>query len=160
MATFNADDLAEQLPDPVDEDNADAAIAQINEVQGQPDKPAQAVEDEVVPGTAVATLEAFDITTTSENWPHDFLEFKGDKLGIRLPTMQALAAFQLACSRYVPVTTQNDLTGLFIARHLSPESYARVFSRLMDPDEDEYTVDTVGELFNAIITAAVKSDEK
>jgi hypothetical protein len=100
------------------------------------------------------------VSTLGENWQHDWLDFKGDKLGIRLPTRQALAAFSLASSKYVDMMVKNDLTGLFIARHLSPESYGRVFSRLMDPDENDYTVDTVGELFNAIVTAAVKSDEK
>ena len=54
---------------------------------------------------------------------------------------------------------KNDLTGLFIARHLSPESYGRVFSRLMDPDDAAYTVETVGELFNAIVTASIEADE-
>lgn len=118
-------------------------------------------EPEVVeqPGTAVALAERFDLTTTDEVWPYDFLEFKGDKLGIRLPTRQALAAFSLASSKYVSLGVKNDLTGLFIARHLSPESYGRVFSRLMDPDENDYTVDTVGELFNAIVTASIDADK-
>ena len=113
------------------------------------------------PGTAVALVERWSIDTDSgEVWPYDFLEFEGDKLGIRLPTRQALAAFSLASSKYVSVPVKNDLTGLFIARHLSPESYGRVFSRLMDPDDDAYTVDTVGELFNAIVTAAIDADEE
>lgn len=111
------------------------------------------------PGTAIALAPRFDIAETEEVWPYDFLEFKGDKLGIRLPTRQALAAFSLASSKYVSLGVKNDLTGLFIARHLSPESYGRVFSRLMDPDENDYTVDTVGELFNAIVTAAVNADK-
>lgn len=110
-------------------------------------------------GTTVALDKRFDVTTTGEKWDYDFLEFNGDKLAIRLPTRQALAAFSLASSKYVSLGVKNDLTGLFIARHLSPESYGRVFSRLMDPDESEYTVDTVGELFNAIVTAAIEADK-
>ncbi|MBV9871741.1 MAG: hypothetical protein JO214_14065 [Frankiaceae bacterium] len=117
------------------------------------------VEEPEPTGTAVALVEKFDVTTTGEVWPYEFLEFKGDKLGIRLPTRQALAAFSLSSSKYVSLGVKNDLTGLFIARHLSPESYGRVFSRLMDPDEDDYDVDTVGELFNAIVTAAVDADK-
>jgi hypothetical protein len=120
---------------------------------------AEIVEPET-PGTAVALVERFDIATTDEDWPYDFLEFEGDKLGIRLPTRQALAAFSLASSKYVSLGVKNDLTGLFIARHLSPESYGRVFSRLMDPDENAYDVDTVGQLFNAIVTAAVNADKE
>lgn len=123
------------------------------------DRPEPEVIEAEVTGTAIALAERFDIATTGEVWPYDFLEFQGDKLGIRLPTRQALAAFSLASSKYVSLGVKNDLTGLFIARHLSPESYGRVFSRLMDPDDTDYTVDTVGELFNAIVTAAVEADK-
>lgn len=117
------------------------------------------VPDEADSGNVIALAERFDVTLAGETWPHDMLEFKGDLLGIRLPARQALAAFSLASSKYVSLSVKNDLTGLFIARHLSPESYGRVFSRLMDPDEDDYDVDTVGELFNAIVTAAVDADK-
>jgi hypothetical protein len=122
-------------------------------VQAEPTEP----EDT---GNAVALVARFDVTTTGEEWKYDYLEFQGDKLGIRLPTRQALAAFSLASSKYVSMGVKNDLTGLFIARHLSPESYGRVFSRLMDPDDAEYDVDTVGELFNAIVTASIEADEQ
>ncbi|QPX62139.1 hypothetical protein PBI_INDLOVU_24 [Mycobacterium phage Indlovu] len=143
-----------------------AAIAEA-ETDEPVEKPAvdgKVVEVEVVepdegPGTTVALAARFDVTKEGEDWPYDYLEFKGDKLGIRLPTRQALAAFSLASSKYVSLGVKNDLTGLFIARHLSPESYGRVFSRLMDPDENDYTVDTVGELFNAIVMAAVNADK-
>lgn len=109
--------------------------------------------------TVIALADRFDVTKSGETWPYDMLEFKGDLLGIRLPDRKALAAFSLASSKYVSLGVKNDLTGLFIARHLSPESYGRVFSRLMDPDEADYDVDTVGELFNAIVTAAVDADK-
>ncbi|UXE04400.1 tail assembly chaperone [Mycobacterium phage Funsized] len=112
-----------------------------------------------VDGNVIALADRFDVTQAGEAWAHGTLEFKGDTLGIRLPTRQALAAFSLASSKYVSLPVKNDLTGLFIARHLSPESYGRVFSRLMDPDEDDYDVETVGELFNAIVTAAVDADK-
>lgn len=110
-------------------------------------------------GNVIALADRFDVTTAGEVWPHGTVEFKGDTLGIRLPTRQALAAFSLASSKYVSLQVKNDLTGLFIARHLSPESYGRVFSRLMDPDEDSYDVETVGELFNVIVMAAVDADK-
>jgi hypothetical protein len=113
-------------------------------------------QDDEPTSTAVALAPSFDVTKTGEVWDHDFLVFKEDKLGIRVPTRQALAAFSLASGKYVDIGVKNDLTGLFIARHLSPESYGRVFSRLMDPDETDYDVDTVGELFNAIVTASLQ----
>lgn len=109
--------------------------------------------------TAIALDDKFDVTKSGESWPYDQLHFKGDLLGIRLPQRQALAAFSLASSKYVSLGVKNDLTGLFIARHLSPESYGRVFSRLMDPDENDYDVDTVGELFNEIVTASIDADK-
>lgn len=115
-------------------------------------------EKEIAAGTAIVKLERLDVSTIEE-WKYDWLEFKGDKLGIRLPTRQALAAFSLASSKYVAISVKNDLTGLFIAQHLSPESYGRVFSRLMNPDENDYDVETVGELFNAIVTASIEADK-
>lgn len=119
---------------------------------------AEVIDVEPAPevSTAVALAETFDVATTGEKWDHDFLTFNGDRLGIRVPTRQALAAFSLASGKYVDIGVKNDLTGLFIARHLSPESYGRVFSRLMDPDDEGYTVETVGELFNAIVTASLQ----
>lgn len=124
-----------------------------------PATPTTTEVDVIEPGTAIALSARFDVTKAGESWPYDMLEFKGDLLGIRLPQRQALAAFSLASSKYVSLGVKNDLTGLFIARHLSPESYGRVFSRLMDPDEDDYDVDTVGELFNAIVTASIDADK-
>lgn len=181
MTTFNASELnadpneppqpgpaitpddPEQLPDPDDcavdaevvEASQDDLITELAAESADLQKP----EPEAVPGTTIALATRVDVSTLGEGWKHHWLEFKGDKLGIRLPSRQALAAFSLASSKYIDLQVKNDLTGLFIARHLSPESYGRVFSRLMDPDENNYTVDTVGALFNAIVTAAIKTDE-
>ncbi|AER49337.1 hypothetical protein STINGER_22 [Mycobacterium phage Stinger] len=147
--------------------DVDAVLAEVdaaNEPEVQVlDAPAGLANVEPAPeetGNAVALVERFDVTATDEVWKFDYLEFEGDKLGIRLPSRQALAAFSLASSKYVSMGVKNDLTGLFIARHLSPESYGRVFSRLMDPDDAAYDVDTVGELFNAIVTASIEADEQ
>jgi len=79
------------------------------------------------------------------------LEFNGDTLKVRPPSQQALAAFSLGTSKHVPSNTRNDLTGLFISRHLSPESYERVFDRLMSPEDPDYTIDSIGELMRAIV---------
>lgn len=162
MATFDAADLNnDQLPDPDLDLEAEVIetpedlIAELAAESASLEKP----DLEAVPGTTIALADRFDAVLAGEGWKHDWLEFEGDKLGIRLPTRQALAAFSLASSKYIDLQVKNDLTGLFIARHLSPESYGRVFSRLMDPDEDNYTVDTVGKLFNAIVTAAIKADD-
>lgn len=82
------------------------------------------------------------------------LEFKGDKLSVRVPSQQALAAFSLSTSKHISSGVRNDMTGLFINRHLSPDSYEQVFSRLMNPDDDGYTIDSIGELMRAIVELA------
>lgn len=116
--------------------------------------PVEAPVVEAAPTTELAVQDRFDIATV-EAWDHEVIEFKGDRIGIRLPTQQSLVAFSLISSKYVSSEVRKDLTSLFIVRHLSPESYGRVFSRMMDPDEADYDVDTVGELFNDIVAATV-----
>lgn len=186
MTTFNADELASQVqhpasvaeraasglpnddpshitppldPQPVHVEPTPAIIEPEPEVLPAEIEPPTEIDPEPEVGTAIALSARFDVTQSGETWPYDKLEFQGDLLGIRLPQRQALAAFSLASSKYVADGVKNDLTGLFIARHLSPESYGRVFSRLMDPDENDYDVNTVGKLFNAIVTAAIDADK-
>lgn len=82
---------------------------------------------------------------------YESLSFKGDDLQVRVPSQQALAAFSLSTSKYISSQVRNDMTGMFINRHLSPESYEQVFSRLMDPDDEDYTVESIGELMRSIV---------
>lgn len=89
-------------------------------------------------------------------WMHDYLEFEGDKLEVRLPSEQALSAFSISVSRYMPAEVQNDMVGLFIANHLSVESYIHVFARMMNPDDTTYTKTTVGELMGLLSKTAVQ----
>lgn len=108
------------------------------------------------PGTDVAVPEAsiieiFSTDEAPEPWDHETIEFMGDTLNVRKPTDQALGGFSLASSKYIKVSTRNDISGLFIARHISPRSYDRVFSRLMDPDDTEYTAETIGHLMAAVV---------
>jgi hypothetical protein len=124
--------------------------------------PATEPEPEVIPaepaaepGTDVALAETgnveIEVWTNTEPWDHETIEFRGDTLNVRRPTNQALAGLSLSSSKYVKMSVRNDITGLFIARHLSDQSYDRVFSRLMDPDDPEYTVETIAELMGAIV---------
>ena len=98
---------------------------------------------------AADDAEAIDSEDAETNY--SALEYKGDKLQVRSPSQQALAAFSLSTSKYIGSQVRNDMTGMFINKHLSPESYERVFSRLMDPDDDGYTVESIGELMRAIV---------
>ncbi|ADX31946.1 hypothetical protein TPA2_gp32 [Tsukamurella phage TPA2] len=88
-------------------------------------------------------------------WEHETMEFRGDTLEIRKPTQQALSGFSLASSKYVDMQVKNDVFGLFLVRHLSPESYGRVMSRLMDPDDADYDTETIGELVKGLVETAV-----
>ena len=45
------------------------------------------------------------------------------------------------------------MTGLFMVKHLSEESFNRVFGRLMDPDDTDYTLDSIGALVAAIVAS-------
>lgn len=89
-----------------------------------------------------------------DGWEHERIEFHGDQLAIRKPTRQALSGFTMGVSKYVPVEVQNNIIGLFIAKHIAPESYGHVMWRMMDPDDTEYTDDTVGVLVREIIATA------
>lgn len=119
----------------------------------QPETPAPQPETPPEPSTdlAVASETAPAVAGLDDGWGHDFVEFHGDRLAVRKPTQQALVGFSLASSKFVSDTTKGNITGLFIARHLAPESYERVFSRMLDPDDLEYTVDTIGELMKVIV---------
>lgn len=111
--------------------------------------------------TALALLGESNIAeqdnlVTAEPWDHETIEFMGDTLHVRKPTDQALAGWSLASSRYVKMSTKNDISGLFIARHLSPATYDLVMGRLMDPDDVEYNAETIGKLMAAVV--ATRSD--
>lgn len=113
--------------------------------------PEPAVEADSLP----AVQESTDVAP-EDDWPHDWLEFKGDTLAVRVPTPQAMAALSQGLGKFIPPQEQNDISGLFIARHLSPQAYARVFSRLMDPDDADYDPNTIGELVGALLNAGVE----
>lgn len=84
-------------------------------------------------------------------WPHQFIEYLGDRLAVRKPTQQALAGFSLAASKFVKPQTQTDITGLFIERHMSEASYDRMMSRMLDPDDVEYGAKSVGEIMGMVV---------
>jgi len=90
-----------------------------------------------------------EIEDNDDGWVE--LEFHGDTLKVRPPTQQALAAFSLGTSKHVPAESRNNLTGLFVRNHLSPDSYEQVFSRLLDPDDSSYSIDSIGELMRLVV---------
>lgn len=125
------------------------------EVFGETSTDVATVEQKVDPETEIAVRDEVKAVALQEQWPHDYLKFEGDQLEIRLPTEQALSAFSISVSKYMPAEVQNDMVGLFISKHLSPESYTHVLARMMDPDEPNYTNKTIGQLMGAVSRAAL-----
>lgn len=102
---------------------------------------------EVKAETAVATVDE------PEPWQHEILaDFYGEDWEVRKPSEQALAGFALASGKYVPQKLQNDLVGLFIKNHMSEESHERMYERLMNPDDPDFTPATLGEMMKEIAT--------
>lgn len=124
----------------------------------QPDAPANDI------GAALALLGDSNVAEqdldliAQEPWEYETIEFLGDTLHVRKPTDQALAGWSLASSRYVKMTTKNDISGLFIARHLSPATYDHVYGRLMNPDDTEYNAETIGKLMAAVVSTRGDAD--
>lgn len=111
-------------------------------------EPASAAEVAVPSSTDVVDAAAEEKWTHQSDWQHDWLEFKGDKLAIRVPKGAALQA--LGAARHNSLEFQDRLVNLFVAKHLSPETYERVMYRMVDPDDDDFTTGAWGELISAI----------
>lgn len=155
MTTFNPDGTAASADD-VDVPVSDDVFATPDPVAKTPAKQEPTVH--VDKATEVAVVDEVKDVVLAEpqhQWMHDYLEFEGDKLEIRLPTEQALSAFSISVSKYMPADVQNDMVGLFIAKHMSPESYTHVMARMMDPDDATYNNRTVGELMGSISRASM-----
>lgn len=88
------------------------------------------------------------------DWKRDRLEFKGDLLAIRKPPRQALAALHHA--QYGPEHIAAKLYGKLLNQILGPESYERAMDRMMDFDDPEYTVETLGELVKTVSEIAAE----
>jgi hypothetical protein len=107
-------------------------------------------------GNTVARQDENRWIEPTQDWPHQWIEFQGDRLAVRKPTTQAIAAYSLSLSRFVAPQIQNEISGLFMARHMSAETYARVMDRFMNGDDPDYNDKTVGELMRTIIELATK----
>jgi len=79
-----------------------------------------------------------------DGWAYDWVEFKGDKLAIRIPKGAALVGLEF--SRFRGEEAQEQAFGRFIARHVSDETFDRILDRMGDPDDEDYGTTTLGEL--------------
>lgn len=127
------------------------------------EQPVEAPESGAVEPLAGDTLPAVRTGTDLAKpiqWAHEFMDFCGEKLEIRVPTPQAMSALSLGMGKYVPAKMKNEISGLFIARHLSPDTYEHVYSRLMNPDDTGYNANSIGELIGALLNEGVEQFEK
>jgi hypothetical protein len=86
-------------------------------------------------------------------WPHQHVEFYGDRLEIRVPTPRAMSALQMGLSKHNPPAMRNEFANRFLRLHLSDASYERFFDRMFNPDETDYTNGTLMELIDAMLSA-------
>lgn len=89
-------------------------------------------------------------------WPHETLDFLGDTLRIRTPRPAALSALpmMLADSNNIE---QNRVMKRFLSRHLHPDDFQHVMDRSTDPDEVEYSITSIGDLFGAVLNAGTEA---
>lgn len=145
--------MAPTVCDMASETPADAA----SEIPHDPDN---------VTGSEIAVVDDKAVDTPEEpepldpDWAHERLEYKGDNLAVRKPTMQALAAFQLSSGKFIDPERQTDITGLFIDSHLGPDSYDCMMKRLISPNEPDYTTASIGEIMGAIVRLTVEDAKK
>lgn len=156
VAPVVAPDVAPTVaPEPAVSQAEPEAIEPEHVVNGEAVEPAPAAEVAVPTSTEVVDPDAEEKWSHQTEWKHDWLDFKGDNLGIRVPKGAALQALNAA--RHSSLEFQDRLVNLFVAKHLSPETYERVMYRMVDPDDEEFTTGAWGELIGAI---AEKGREK
>lgn len=153
MTTYSADRLINGEVETVTDTPVDDAV--FGDAPTAPSEPTAPTEPGVSEAEPEGALTGEIITgkeiDTKPKWQHEFLEFKGDTLEVRAPSDQALAGFSLASGKYVPMEVKNDIVGLFVQNHISSDSYGRIMQRLMDPDDNVYQPETIGELMRAIV---------
>lgn len=89
-----------------------------------------------------------------DGWAYDWLDYRGDRLGVRIPNKSAIHA--IANLKYSSLQFQQALIHRFLDKHLSPESYQRVSDRMVDPDDVEYSdipvdTDPLGEILRELM---------
>jgi hypothetical protein len=113
-----------------------------------------ASEDEPVDAATAEAVEVWQpppFPSIEADWPHETIEYGGFKLGIRVPTGQALTGFTMGTGQYVPDMVKQNMVSMFVHRHFSPQSYAFLMMRLMDPDATDFNEETFGEIVRRLV---------
>lgn len=116
-----------------------------------------AAETVIDPFTAEA-LVGKDWTEPQQDWPHQWIDYKGDRLAVRKPTQMGMAGFSLGSSPHNNPVRRNNLTGLFMSLHMADGTWWRVHGRMMNPDEVDYALESIGDLVRQIIELTTDND--
>jgi hypothetical protein len=137
----------------------------------EPELPAVVIEEVTPPAPEVQAetdpaangKSGYKWVDPNEDWAYEWHDFEGDKLAVRIPTLQAVTGYGLRMSKEPPPDSASDETKRkyvakrtadtmkLVSRHLSEESEDRVFDRMSDPDDPTYDEETIGQLMNQLI---------
>ena len=159
-------DTAASGPTPEEVAAAQAVLAASTAVEPEPELPAElpAVGEDQAAATAEDETPEEGVSADGwkhpAGWEHEWIDFHGDRLGVRTPLKAALAGYELSQSGTNSQAFKAEATNRFITRHVSGDSYARMIDRLMNPDDPEYTEETIGDLIKLIAEPAVERINK
>lgn len=138
------DDLPGETPSENDEDDAvDAEVVDDD-----------ADSDDTETSTELAQWVEPEFPSREPNWEHDTIEFKGFALNVRIPTSQALTGFSMATGEYISPQIKQAMVSKFVNLHFSPQSYAFLMMRLMNPNATDFDEDTFGEIVKILVEKA------
>jgi hypothetical protein len=100
------------------------------------------VSDTVTEDTPVTDISSAE-QTEPEPWPYETIDYAGERLEVRKPSAQAMVAFTLAQGDDVSQVVQLRVFSMFVRKHLSPSSFERVISRMMEPDADGVSIESL-----------------
>lgn len=89
-------------------------------------------------------------------WDHDWIDFHGDRLAIRIPSDAAREGYSIAAGPGSTGAEQLFYTRLFLQKHLSPESFIRIWDRHMTPG-DQYED---GQMLKRLVQTMVEARTK
>lgn len=137
---------AEPVDEPTPAENGGVSTAPANAT-----KSPAVIEHDLLDGVPEWTHEG--------EWPHQWIEFEGDRLAYRIPKPSAVTGFSNSQGKYVSNRDRGEHVQLFLQLHLSAESFKRVIFRMMHPDST-YDLFTLARLVEQILSSGLEGLEK